>query len=486
MLVLNQLITACCIAYVPPHHQWAAIESRLLLSCTLTKAECPAGTLVISATEEYLYLHKVVLDPTPGLQQIMCTATSTLAHGQQHFQCGFQAAAWSPDGSAVLLDFVIQDCVCGDALRVRRCTILLAACLLLNAVCTFSNTCGPAIVAEDAPSWLRPVDSQAVYLLEMATHELQLLRPAEPASGSRSMSFTPDNRQLITTSCIDGMTLDFWVADRNGQSHPQFAVQAQGRQAWANITHGRIAVAEWPRDGQLRLAARDLSSGQVVISRELPFLSSRGTFGLAANQGGTKLATCSWQTGAVQLYDATTLQELGCMQQMPGQVSTNRERYLVAVIWGTYGWLLSSHDVGLFGVNLLRPSQLHKLCALHVWRLQQGHTLAEVLYTGLQQQSALALSPDGAFVCTYAAAVAVLRVHDIRSGHLVLEQETGLPVIPFGITVQTRHNSFAVWWSACGRLIMIQHTCTNHRDCTTAADIQGGADVSLYILPLYL
>ena len=157
---------------------------------------------------------------------------------------------------------------------------------------------------------------------------------------------------------------------------------------------------------------------------------------------------------------------------------------------GTYGWLLSSYyNAGLFGVIDLRPSQLHKRCALHGWRLQQGHTLTDVLHIGLQQHPALALSPGGAFVCTYAAAVAVLWVHDLCSGHLVLTRETGLPTIHCFTTPHTRHNYFAVWWSACGRLIMIQHTCSNHRGCTTAADIQGGADISLqaiHVLPVYL
>ena len=410
----------------------------------------------------------------------MCTAPLGLAHGQHYYNCSFETAAWSPDGSAVLLEFVIQpkvpDFSFSCVQRVRSLHAVSQQHVSASCRCQSHTVC-----AEEA------LDFQAVCLLEMATLDFQLVWPPEPASSSRPMSFTPDGQQLIVTSPIDGLAWKFWVADRSGQCHSQFAVQAHSVPAWANITHGRIAVAEGPLNGQRRLAARDLSSGQVVVSRELPIFSCCGTFGLAANPGGTKLAACSWETGAVHLYDATTLQDLGCMQQMPGQVGANREARLTAAIWGTYGWLLSSHDCPqpllFFGCG---PSQPHKPGALHVWRPQQGHTLAEVLYTGLQQQSALALSPDGAFVCIYAAAEAVLRVHDVRSGHLVLEQETGLPVIPRYITTQTRHNSFAVWWGGCGRLNMIQHTCCNHKGRTTPAAIRGWTDVSLYVLPVYL
>ena len=136
---------------------------------------------------------------------------------------------------------------------------------------------------------------------------------------------------------------------------------------------------------------------------------------VAADQAGSKLAFCSVTEPFLHVYNSTTLEELYCLEAA-GNIKLVNNSLRSDMVWTVYGWLLvdTMNRETRFSFNDVRVMRLSdrdsgKVCQLMERRLQP-------------EQRQPATSPDSAFLCVFNDHSATLKVHDARSGRVVLSQ----------------------------------------------------------------
>ena len=170
-----------------------------------------------------------------------------------------------------------------------------------------------------------------------------------------------------------------------------------------SVYSGQLLVTQGPHKGIAGLP--DRQTGRLLSG--LIFL----------DPSGAKLAFCEPRQSVVHLYSSSTLQALGTMSPS-GHSHLAWGGPLTAIKWGVYSWVMHLPP------HLTAP---YNSKSVQVMRIGPGDTYTEVLDCAGQPQQAPALSPDGAYLCTYDKRNTMIHVNDVRTGQLMLAQDVSLP-----------------------------------------------------------
>ena len=300
---------------------------------------------------------------------------------------------------------------------------------------------------------------QAVYMLELETKQLKEIASKATYNGvllCDPVFSSNSKRVLVPWKQGDEMEpcVDFEVFQRTGKHVASFTEHdasfvSTGQPSLALCKGSRVAVAN-----RYHFTVFALNSGAQLGSRGpppgcSPNYSAEGAGVICASRKGAWLAFCAVQPRAVQVYDALTLDLLSCLPLAASVVPGYSD--LLSISCGPYGLALLDQ-----GVRRVSP------CALCVARPQSGSELnSKINSEGVQQVLCIpeqaphppAISPDGAYVATFEARDATLRVHDTQAGQLVCSQATGFKHMQGRSAVES---NVALWWSSCGRRVWVR------------------------------
>ena len=155
---------------------------------------------------------------------------------------------------------------------------------------------------------------------------------------------------------------------------------------------------------------------------------------------GAKLAFCEPCKDILHLYSSVTLLALGTVSPS-GKGGLRWGGPLNAMIWGVYSCFmyLPPHLTGMIYSKRVQ-----------VMRMSPDDTYTEVLNRADQPQQAPALSPDGAYLCTYDKQTTVIHVSDVRTGQLMLAQDVSLPELGSWV------DCTAITWDGSGGKLLVQ------------------------------
>ena len=239
------------------------------------------------------------------------------------------------------------------------------------------------------------------------------------------------------------------VYDRYGELVCQFIDEkAYRKPSLAFLPGNRIALAH-----RNSFAIWHLTPGH-MLATITPQPSTAETNGfaaagvVAADQTGSKLAFCSAAEPVLHVYNSTSLEELYRLEAA-ADIKFGAGSLYPDMVWTVYGWLL---------VGISRDSQIGVPShVVHVMRPSETDSgkVCQLMQRRLQPEQLPATSPDSAFLCVFDNQSATLKVHDARTGRVVLSQ-------PF-VAVQdcTRQElmpdlTTKIWWTEDGRRLVVR------------------------------
>ena len=310
---------------------------------------------------------------------------------------------------------------------------------------------------------------QAVYLVEVAQQTTKLLIETDEniEVDDDLICFSPDS-SLIALPLCENWAGDLAIYNRAGLLLALIELPAVfWKRASLAFTQGGLAAAVgltfqiWDP-----LTAEVQGFGGPCMGVDLPYEVRAGDTDsssdsesdseddhngiVAANRSGSRLAFCAAGSFAVYVYDVSSFEVLAYVtpaQAVP-PVPSNGE--LLWLAWSSAGWLMW---------HARKWASYRELARLHAFQQVAIGRHEEVLRVEVPGEQSVALSPDGAFVCSSDADGGRLLVHDTRSGQLLVDY--GLEVGAEGQDgARLRCESFS--WSRCGKRVLIRACLVRH------------------------
>ena len=403
---------------------------------------------------EQLFLCQLMLGPQPELQELARYSSPLLLTSYS------LKAWWAPDSSYVVLAYCSALHML-EEVSPSRCNLVSDVCANLAARCRhiLSQTSSNGLLL----SMLRMTDSsiqgqakaihtarlrflQAIYVLRMEHKVMTLISHTNgnADADNRDVRFSHDSKLIVLCTDDFGHTCQLSVYDCSGRCLAEFSETLQNRQSAALCAQDRIAFV----DGRC-IRVRDLCSGRLLGS-SVECRASGGFGGggqICTNKPATKLAFRIACLPQVHLFDALSLEQLGTLELAVNGVNIMRTFWAKLVFYGVFGLGLVLGDAGQDETGN---------SALIYRQMPGSRTHIRTAYCGAvggSRDASPALSPDGAFMCSFNYVYHAIQVHDARTGLVMLNHAVDVPGQVRG-PYSTKHPVF-VRWSSCGSRLLV-------------------------------
>ena len=301
---------------------------------------------------------------------------------------------------------------------------------------------------------------QELYKLDISSRAMTHVLGTEVISCN--ISFAPDSNLCLVLLPAEAMLEVYSQSGQRLARFPERRVPGDSSlPSLAFLVEDHVAMAHTQS-----FIVHDLRSGQLLAtiwpaqdSADCASMTRAGV--IAADRAGSTLAFCAAGTSVLHLYDAATLNLLGCVCASGDVVPAASGGYhrTADLVWGVHGWLLVTASVNVMG---------HVCEDLHLLSYQDGsNTYEEVLWRGHQPEGRSA-SPDGALVCCYDLAASTVEILDARFG-LPLSKHA-VPALPNMPEEEDVILLVDMWWSSCSsrssRILVRVFGFTEARDWT--------------------
>ena len=294
---------------------------------------------------------------------------------------------------------------------------------------------------------------QAVYLLQVASQTLllvthELSEEFEDASSILYARFSFDGKLVVV---ISSLGRGFHVYSRQGQKLSHFEIAADHcSRVQTFVQPDRVAVSLG-----FEFEMWELTSGKLLgtvtppathMSGDISFSHNHmeGLGPVAANRSGSKLAFLPAGSKTLLMYNALTLELLGCVAPSgPDSTPFLDNEVVTGLTWNVWSMLATSCTV--------EGGHRHT----SEFKLGPGCNSYRVQSSAVPPGAVLASSPDGAFACNWEFESSTIRVYDTRTGQLksayVVNKLRELP----GSTATCVYNLRQGAWSTCGSWLVL-------------------------------
>ena len=306
---------------------------------------------------------------------------------------------------------------------------------------------------------------QVAYLWDMASLAMKPIHlPQGPNPGELESVFSRGSNLIILVSGVfehdSSLQFDVYRWDCQAVAHFEVAADEWVWPSFAVTDEDMLAVSGW---GKIHLW--DLLSGGLVRSIRNPQALAPGSGpapSMLIDRGGRRLAVLPADLHAVYVFDALTLDILGCVPPADHAAPDPQSGLL---LWGV------GDEQVLTGLYTMAISGLGDECNVQVCRLVPGRAMAsEEAWWGGQD---FVMSPDGAFMCDFIGAqmarpaasadgslatLGIIRICDACSGDVVFEHSLGLDQADTGFLCHPAWDIAAtgpVRWSSCGMRLVV-------------------------------